>query len=75
VGLTGKKQNQFLVLSGQWLKRDATNRSGNDNIPLFYVGNGGAFPATQAGVNPPDYRRWLMDYDDSIVRSRGLQQA
>ena len=73
-GLTGKKQNQFLVLSGQWLKRDATNRSGNDNIPLFYVGNGGAFPATQAGVNPPDYRRWLMDYDDSIVRSRGYNK-
>src|SRR6266513_3065870 len=31
-GMTGKK-DQYLVLSGQWLKRDATNRSGNDNIP------------------------------------------
>jgi iron complex outermembrane receptor protein len=73
-GLTGKKQNQYLVLSGQWLKRDATNRSGNDNIPLVYYGNGGAFPATQTGVNTVDYRRWLMNTDDSVVNSRGYDK-
>src|SRR3954463_6406719 len=73
-GLTGKKQNQYVVLSGQWLKRDATNRSGNDNIPLLYLGNGGAFPATQAGVNATDYRRWLITYDDSVSKSRGYDR-
>jgi len=73
-GLTGKKQNQYLVLSGQWLKRDATNRSGNDNNPLIYVGNGGAFPATQPGVNTVDYRRWLINYDDSISNGRGYDR-
>ena len=73
-GLTGKKQNQYLVLSGQWLKRDATNRSGNDNIPLIYLGNGGAFPATQPGVNTVDYRRWLISYDDSIAKGRGYDR-
>jgi iron complex outermembrane receptor protein len=73
-GLTGKKQNQYLVVSGQWLKRDATNRSGNDNIPLLYLGNGGAFPATQQGVNTVDYRRWLIGYDDSIAKGRGYNR-
>jgi iron complex outermembrane receptor protein len=73
-GMTGKKQNQFLVLSGQWLKRDASNRSGDDNIPLVYMGNGGAFPATQTGVNPVDYRRWLINYDDSIANGRGYNR-
>src|SRR3984893_12414421 len=35
-GMTGKP-GQYLTLSGQWLKRDASNRSGNDNIPLIYL--------------------------------------
>ena len=73
-GLTGKKQNQYLVLSGQWLKRDATNRSGNDNIPLVYYGNAGNFPATQPGINPADYRRWLITLDDSTANSRGYDR-
>ncbi len=74
-GHTGKKQNQYIVLSGQWLKRDASNRSGNDNIPLVYYGNGGAFPGTTpTGVAPADYRRWLISYDDTAARGRGYDR-
>jgi iron complex outermembrane recepter protein len=72
-GMTGK-HNSYLTLSGQWLKRDATNRSGNDNIPLVYLGNGGAFPNTPAGVNQVDYRRWLIDQDNAIAASRGYDR-
>ena len=64
----------YVNLSGQWLDRQRTNRSGNDNIPLLYFGNGGAFPNTQAGVDPTDYRRWLMDYDKNFAASRGYDR-
>ena len=70
-----KKNGSYLNISGQWLKRDATNRSGNDNIPLVYLGNAGAFPATQTGVsNTVDYRRWLIDQDAVIARQRGYDR-
>lgn len=70
-----KKNGSYLNVSGQWLKRDATNRSGNDNIPLLYLGNGGAFPATQPGVaNTTDYRRWLIDQDKAIAVQRGYDR-
>ncbi len=70
-----KKNGSYLNVSGQWLKRDATNRSGNDNIPLLYLGNGGAFPATQPGVaNTTDYRRWLIDQDKAIAGQRGYDR-
>ena len=72
-GMTGKK-NTYLTLGGQWLKRDATNRSGNDNIPLVYLGNAGNFPGTPSGVNQVDYRRWLIDQDNAIAKTRGYSR-
>jgi iron complex outermembrane recepter protein len=64
----------FINVSGQWLVRDRSNRSGNDNIPLVYLGNAGAFPATQPGVSTVDYRRFLMDEDRKIVQQRGYNR-
>jgi iron complex outermembrane recepter protein len=72
-GMTGKN-NSYLNISGQWLKRDRSNRSGNDNIPLLYLGNAGNFPTTPAGVNQVDYRRWLIDQDKAIAESRGYNR-
>jgi iron complex outermembrane recepter protein len=70
-----RKNGSYFNISGQWLKRFNTNRSGNDNIPLVYLGNGGAFPATQTGVSStPDYRRWLIDQDAAIVKQRGYDR-
>jgi|GEM_PF-3366 len=70
-----KKNGSYLNVSGQWLARDATNRSGNDNIPLVYLGNGGAFPATQTGVaSTVDYRRWLIDQDAIIAKQRNYDR-
>ena len=70
-----KKNGSYFNISGQWLKRDATNRSGNDNIPLIYLGNAGNFPATQTGVaSTVDYRRWLIDQDAAIVKQRGYDR-
>ncbi|MES2773751.1 MAG: TonB-dependent receptor [Bacteroidota bacterium] len=68
------KQGAYINFSGQWLNRDNTNRSGYDNIPLEYYGNGGAFPATQAGVDPVLYRRWLIDLDTKLVNERGYDR-
>ncbi len=70
---TGGKRG-FINIGGQWLVRDRSNRSGADNIPLVYVGNGGAFPNTQAGVDPTDYRRFLIDYDKQFAASRGYNR-
>lgn len=78
-GIAGDKG--YVNVSGQWLKRDRTNRSGNDNIPLIYYGNGGAFPAagtgaggaaytSPAGVTVTDYRKWLIDQDNARVAER-----
>jgi iron complex outermembrane recepter protein len=72
-GVSGKS-GSYLTLSGQWLKRDRTNRSGLDNIPLVYLGNAGNFPATPNGVNATDYRRWLINMDDSIANGRGYNR-
>lgn len=74
-GITGKS-GAYLTLSGQWLGRDRTNRSGNDNIPLIYLGNGGALPSAPAGsgVSNTDYRRWLIDQDNAIVAARGYDR-
>ncbi len=63
-----------VVLSGQYLKRDRTNRSGNDNIPLLYYGNGGAFPATPAGADATAFRRWLIDLDKQTATQRGYDR-
>lgn len=69
------RKNSYLNLSGQWLKRFKTNRSGNDNIPLIYLGNAGAFPANPYNnVSTADYRRWLMDQDAAKVSQRGYDR-
>jgi len=75
VGGFAHQNGSYLEVSGQWLQRERTNRSGNDNIPLVYLGNGGAFPANQPGVtNTADYRRWLIDQDDAMVKQRGYDR-
>ena len=82
-GIAGDKG--YVNVSGQLQKRDRTNRSGNDNIPLIYYGNAGAFPAagtgaggaaytSPAGVTVADYRRWLIDQDNTRVKERGYDR-
>ena len=74
-GIARKKS--WLVLSGQWLKRYKTNRSGEDNFPLVYLGNAGAFPTNPyptTTVSNIDYRKWLMDQDAAIVQQRGYDR-
>lgn len=74
VGTFSKKSGAYINLSGQYLGREKTNRSGYDNIPLLYYGNGGAFPATQAGVDPTVYRRWLIDQDQTKATQSGYDR-
>lgn len=67
------KNGAYINLSGQWLKRDGSNRSGLDNIPLIYYGNAGSLPpgaAVPPGVHPTDYYRWLMDKDNAFSAER-----
>jgi iron complex outermembrane recepter protein len=64
----------YVNLSGQWLQRERTNRSGNDNTPLLYFGNNGAFPTTQTGVDPTEYRRFLINYDKDFAKTRGYDR-
>lgn len=69
----GWKNGAYINVSGQYLKRDATNRSGFDNIPLIYYGNGGGLPGTAAvppGVTQQEYYRWLIDLDKTQVNAR-----
>jgi len=69
----GWKNGAYVNASGQWLKRENTNRSGFDNIPLIYNGNGGGLPGSAAippGVTANDYYRWLMDLDRSDEANR-----
>ena len=73
----GWKNGAYFNVSGQWLKRDNTNRSGFDNIPLIYYGNGGGLPGSAAipsGVTANDYYRWLMDLDRGTVKQRGYNR-
>ncbi|HTD93226.1 MAG TPA: TonB-dependent receptor [Chitinophagaceae bacterium] len=72
----GWARDKFYVnISGQWLRRERTNRSGDDNIPLVYLGNAGAFPANPyPNVNTNDYRKWLIDQDAAIVQQRGYDR-
>ncbi len=82
-GIAGSKG--YLNISGQWLRRERTNRSGNDNIPLVYYGNAGAFPTagtsaglaaytSPVGVSVTDYRKWLIDQDNSRAKSSGYDR-
>jgi iron complex outermembrane recepter protein len=63
---TYAKSGAYINASGQYYLRDRSNRSGYDNIPLVYLGSGGAFPNTQTGVDPVLYRRFFMDADKTI---------
>lgn len=71
-----RSNGSFLNVSGQWLRREATNRSGDDNFPLVYLGNAGAFPANPypGTVSDVQYRQWLMDQDAAIVKQRGYDR-
>ncbi len=67
----------YINASGQYYLRDRTNRSGFDNYPLIYLGNNGiaaGFPATQTGIDPVLYRRFLIDADKAIVNQRGYNR-
>ncbi|HSC36254.1 MAG TPA: TonB-dependent receptor, partial [Chitinophagaceae bacterium] len=70
-----RQNGTYFNISGQWLKRYSTNRSGYDNMPLIYLGNAGAFPNNPyTGVSTADYRKWLMDQDAAIVKQRGYDR-
>jgi iron complex outermembrane recepter protein len=74
-GTTGKNNSYFNV-SGQWLRREQSNRTGLDNVPLVYIGSAGALasPPAGSGVNIVDYRRWLIDQDAIEVGKRGYNR-
>jgi iron complex outermembrane receptor protein len=71
-----KSNGSYLNISGQFSRRYSTNRSGDDNIPLVYLGNNGNFPTNPYGgaVADADYRRWLMDMDANVVRKQGYSR-
>ena len=72
-----RNNGSYLNITGQWLRREATNRSGDDNFPLVYLGNAGAFPANPypAGmVSDIKYRQWLMDQDAAVAKQRGYDR-
>ncbi len=70
----------YINLSGQWLRRDQTNRSGEDSGPLAYIGASGSnFPTAPAGTLPAGtptstYRGWLMDQDKAVQASRNYNR-
>ena len=73
----GWKNGAYINVSGQWLQRENTNRSGFDNIPLIYLGNGGGLPGTAAvpsGVTANDYYRWLIDLDKTTINQRSYSR-
>jgi iron complex outermembrane receptor protein len=39
-----------------------------------YLGNAGNFPNTPAGVNQVDYRRWLIDQDAAMAKTRAYDR-
>ncbi|HMH22860.1 MAG TPA: TonB-dependent receptor, partial [Puia sp.] len=70
-----KKNGTYFNVSGQWLRRFSTNRSGNDNIPLIYLGNSGAFPTNPyTNVSTSDYRKWLIAQDEAMAKQRGYDR-
>src|SRR5882757_8785595 len=72
-----KANGTYLNISGQFLRRFSTNRSGDDNIPLVYLGNNGAFPGnpyTPPSVSDQAYRRNLMDKDADLVKQHGYDR-
>lgn len=79
---TFSKNGAYVNLSGQWLSRDQTNRSGEDNGPLAYIGtSAGGFPTAPAGSLPSGvtssstvYRSYLMDQDKIIETGRNYNR-
>ncbi len=73
VDLVGGYSNDKYYVTGsfQFLSREQSNRSGFDNIPLVYLGNGGGFPNAPTGVATNDFRRWLIDQDKAVVAQKG----
>jgi len=73
IDIVGGIANEKYYITGsfQYLTRTQSNRSGFDNIPLVYLGNGGAFPAAPTGVNTDVWRRWLIDQDKALINSNG----
>lgn len=59
----------YFTGSFQYLTRTQSNRSGFDNIPLVFLGNGGGFPTAPTGVTTDVWRRWLIDQDKALVAS------
>jgi iron complex outermembrane receptor protein len=72
----------YINFSGQWLQRDQTNRTGEDNGTLMYIGTSpGGFPSAPAarlpaGVtsNSIPYRDWLMNQDAAMAKTRGFNR-
>ena len=69
------KNGGNIVFSGQFLGRGATNRSGNDNIPLIYYGNAGGLPTLNAtpalsANDQANFRRYVIDLDRRLIAER-----
>ncbi len=79
---TFAKSGAYINFSGQWLQRDQTNRTGEDNGTLMYIGTTpSGFPTAPAAslpagvtTNSVQYRNWLMDQDAAIARARGFNR-
>ena len=77
---TFSKNGAYVNISGQWLSRDQTNRSGEDNGPLAYIGtSAGGFPTPPQGSLPmgttiANYRAYLMDQDKAIQAGRNYKR-
>lgn len=77
---TFSSNGAYVNVSGQWLSRDQTNRSGEDTGPLAYIGtSAGGFPKPPAGSLPAGtsiatYRSYLMDQDKIIEDSRNYNR-
>ena len=62
----------FINLSGQYVNRGYTNRSGEDTAPLLYFGdNGGNYPGT---ANTPALRQALKARDDARAAAAGYDR-
>ena len=68
------KNGAYFTVSGQWLQRAQSNRSGLDNIPLLYYGSGGAFPTGPSSVGTAVYRQWLMQEDAKVATQNGYDR-
>lgn len=63
-----------ITVSGQFLDRGRTNRSGEDNAPTIYLGGNASFPATPAGQTQTAFRTNLINADQTLVQQRGYDR-